>query len=387
MGTRQKLSAKAAEHAKPGKHSDGNGLSLVVKASGARSWVARYIDADGKRRDKGLGGWPQVTLAEARRLTVSLQAQAANGTTVTVKAEAPVPTFRKTAEAVHAQLLPTWRDIKASRQWWARLENHTKPLLTKRVTDIEHTDVLAVLLPIWAAKPSTARRLRQDIRRIMAYAMAFDKRIATNPAGESIDGALIAQPRTRNHRRAIPFSDVPQALDIVDRSGAYETARLCFRFLTLTAVRSIEAREASWGEIDFDTAVWSIPGERMKAGRPHRVPLSRQALDVLQAAKVHADDSGLIFPSPYGKGRPLTCEGLQRLLRSNMIDATPHGFRASFRQWALEQPGTSWAACELSLAHSLGNGAVVAYTRDADLLEERRTLMQAWADFATAVVR
>ena len=244
-------------------------------------------------------------------------------------------------------------------------------------------DVLDIIEPLAVQHPVAARRLRQQIRKVIGYAMARDERILTNPAGEALDGALMAAPRPCSHRRALHHDELPEAMALVERSGSDDATLLAFRFLALTAVRSVECREAVWSEIDFAARVWAIPGRRMKSGRPHRVPLSRQALDVLDAAVTlpNRGETDLIFPSRNLVGRSLSGQAFRELLDANGVDSTPHGLRASFRQWAMEQPTTSWAACELALAHSLGGQAVSAYTRDADLLEERRQLMQLWADF------
>ncbi len=375
-----KLTAKQVEHAKPGKHGDGDGLSLVVKASGRRSFVLRYRDETGKRRDTGLGAWPEVSLAQARRQAAVFRAEDAPagpglaGRTLTV---------RQAAKAVHDQLASTWRSGaagKASRDYWARLDRFARPLLDMPCRRVTRADVLGCLLPIWATKTATARKLRCDLRRVLGYAMALDEGIASNAAGEGIEAALTRQPAVRSHHRAICHGEVAEALDILDRDSGTAPARLCLRFVVLTGARSGEARGATWAEIDSD--MWTVPAARMKAGKPHRVPLSRQALDVLDDARLLDDGSGLVFPAPQRqRNRVLSGEALHAPLRRNMIDTTPHGFRTALRQWLAEQPGASWAAAEHCLAHTPGNAIAMAYLRDADLLAERRPLMQAWADY------
>ena len=367
-----KLSAQAVKHAKPGKLSDGGGLSLITKPTGRQSWVLRTV-VDGKPTDRGLGRYPTVTLAEARAAAATMRA--------TGERTAPVPTFRETAEAVHALLRPTWRNARTSREWWGRFDKYAGPLMARKVTEITRRDVLDVLLPIWSTKTTTAKLLRGQIRKVLAYAMADNETMAGNAAGEALDGALIAQPCRPKHRRAIQHSEVSEALAIVDRGAAFDALRLCLRFVVYTAVRSIEAREADWGEIDLQAAVWSIPAQRMKAGRPHKVPLSAQAVAVLAEARKLGNGTGLVFPSPYASDKPVSVVGLLRVLETNGIDSTVHGFRTSFRQWALEQPGTSFAAAELALAHTLGGPVAQSYLRDADLLAQRRVLMQAWGDY------
>lgn len=374
-----KLTAMQVKNAKPGKHSDGGGLTLLVKPSGARSWVVR-VAADGKRRDVGIGGWPKVSLADARRRAEAMRADAARA----AGKQAPA-TFAEVARDLLDVLAPQWRSPQQARDWWARLENHAGPIMGKPVAAVTRRDVLAILEPMLSAKPVAAKVLRQQVRKVLARAMAFDESITANAAGEALDAVLHAVPRQHQHHRAIDFADVPEAVRIIERSGTELATRLALRFLILTAVRSTEARAATWGEIDLDAAVWTIPGERMKKGRTHRVPLSAEAIAVLDAARELGGcrDGDLIFPSSR-TGRPLSSAALRFVLNDNAIDGTPHGMRSAFRQWAMEQPGYSWAACELALAHRLGNGVVVAYTRDHDLLEERRALMAAWATFATS---
>ena len=248
---------------------------------------------------------------------------------------------------------------------------------------IDRADVLGVLTPIWTARPATARRVRQRMRTIFRWAMAHGF-IETNPAGEAIDGALPPMPKVKAHLRALPYQEVEEALKAVDASQASIPAKLCFRFLVLTAARSGEARGAAWDEIDILGQVWRIPPQRMKAGVEHRAPLSRQALDVLGKASALRDESGLVFPSPLRPGSPLSDMTLTKVLGSTGLaeSATVHGFRSSFKNWTLEQTDTPWAVSESALAHMLGSLTEQAYAR-SDLFERRRALMQLWADYLT----
>ena len=204
----------------------------------------------------------------------------------------------------------------------------------------------------------------------------------SNPAGEAIDGALPPMPKVKAHFRALPYQEVKSALDTVAASQASMSAKLCFRFLVLTAARSGEARGTTWDEIDLEDRVWRIPSQRMKAGVEHRVPLSDEALEFLGEASVLREDSGLVFPSPLKQGAPMSDMTLTKVLRSVGLaeHATVHGFRSSFKYWTLEQTDTPWVVSEAALAHSLGNSTEQAYAR-SDLFERRRTLMQQWADY------
>ncbi len=203
-----------------------------------------------------------------------------------------------------------------------------------------------------------------------------------NVACEAIDAALPAMPKIKAHYRSLPYQDVPAALSLIEESRASKSAKLCFRFVVLTACCSGEARLATWDEIDREAEVWTVPSHRMKAGGEHRVPLSGLALRVVDEAAAIADGSGLLFPSPVRQGRPLSDITLTNLLRSSGLAdrATLHGFRSSFRIWAAERTSASHAALELALAHSVGSAVEQAYMR-SDLLEQRRTLMHEWVSY------
>ena len=219
------------------------------------------------------------------------------------------------------------------------------PTLSNRSLDrIDRGDVLRVLTPIWTTRPETARRVRQRMRTVFRWAMAHGF-METNPAGEAIDGALPPMPKVKAHLRALPYQEAGSALETVEASQASIPAKLCFRFLVLTAARSGEARGATWDEIDLAGQVWRIPSERMKAGMEHRVPLSGQALDLLGKASALRDETGLVFPSPLKPGSAMSDMTLTKILRSAGLAerATVHGFRSSFKNWTLEQTDTPWA--------------------------------------------
>ena len=367
---------------KPGRYGDGNGLYLNVAKGGSKSWVQR-ITIDGVRRDMGLGGYPVVSLAQARAQAAENRSAVASGVNPIVeKRRAATPTFREAALKVHALNTPTWRNGKHAAQWIGTLETYAFPVIgDMKIDSIKKIDALACLTPIWTSKPETARRVRQRMRAVFSWAMAHDY-VEHNVAGEAIDAALPAMPKVRAHHRSLPYQDVPDALEMIAASGASESAKLCFRFVVLTASRSGEARAATWDEIDADSELWTVPAHRMKAGRAHRVPLSDAAMGALEEADAIRDESGLVFPSPRKRGSPLSNMALTKLLRDNGLSerTTVHGFRSSFRNWAQEQTGASHAAMELALAHAVGSAVEQAYMR-SDLLEQRRTLMQQWAHY------
>ena len=368
-----------------GRYSDGDGLHLFISKRGNKSWVQR-ITVDGRRRDIGLGGYPTISLAQARRRASDNREVIGNGRDPVAEKRRPsTPTFSEAAQAVHEANKPRWRNGSHTRAWIQTLERHAFPKIgSKPIDAISRTDVLAVLTPIWSTKPETARRVRQRMRTTFRWAMA-NELIEANPAGEAIDGALPSMPKVKAHLRALPYHEVASALSTVDASQTSLASKHCLKFLVLTAARSGEARGATWDEIDIESATWTIPGSRMKAGTEHRVPLSDQALDVLMLAREFEDGSGLCFPSPLRPGRMLSDMTLTKVLRkAGLADrATVHGFRTSFKTWTMEQTDTPWAVGEAALAHQLGGSVEQAYAR-SDLFDRRRVLMQHWADYLAA---
>ena len=397
-----KLHGQAIPNLPNGRHSDGAGLYLAVAPTSSRSWVLRVTVADGRRVERGLGGYPAVSLAQARRAADKLREELSEtgdpvrrgrgrprAERVPTPEPAPlapgVPTFAEAAAEVHRLNLPRWRNGHAAREWLRSLERYVMPTFGhKRLDEVTRAEVLGVLLPHWHAKTETMRRVRQRVRAVFAWAQAFDY-IEHNPAGDAIEAALPKLPAVKHHQRAIEHAEVPEAMATVERTGASLAVKLCLRFVVLTATRSGEARLATWGEVDMAAAEWTVPAERMKAGKPHRVPLSRQALDVLAQARALSDGEpdSLIFPSAT-TGRALRSDSLVKLLRENGVESSVHGFRSSFRTWALETTTAPWAVAEAALAHTIGaNGTERAYIRST-LLEQRRALMADWADYVTA---
>ena len=367
---------------RPGRHGDGGTLYLYIAPGGTKSWVQR-ISIDGRQRDIGLGPWPVVSLAEARDLAIdNRRLVRRGGDPVADKRRAKVPTFREAAVRTFEANRSRWRNAKVAANWLQQLERHAFPQLGNvRVDRIDREAVLKVLTPIWTAKPEAARKVRQRISATLRWAEAHGY-IDRNPAGEAIDGALPAQPAIKDHLRALPYREVGEALATIEASGASIAAKLCLRFLVLTAARSGEARGAIWAEIDMEAREWRIPGSRMKAGVEHRVPLSDAAFDVLDQARAIGDGSDLVFPSPRRPGRELSDMTLTKVLRTTGIAerATVHGFRSSFRDWAAETTNAPHAVMELALAHAVGSKVEQAYAR-SDLLAKRRDLMRRWADY------
>ena len=364
----------------PGLHGDGGTLYLRVAPGGSKSWIQR-LTIDRKRRDIGLGGFPLVSLAEAREMAFENRKLArVGGDPLAAKRQAKEPTFREAAKRTFEANRPRWRSEKVARKWWQTLERHALPILgDTRLDRIGREDVLRVLTPLWTSRPEQARKLRQSIRTTLSWAQAHGY-IEHNIAGEAIDGALPAQPAVKEHLRSLPYREVAAALATVKASGSSLSAKLCLQFTVLTATRSGEARGATWDEIDLDACEWRIPASRMKAGAEHRVPLSDAALAVLEQAKALDDESGPLFPSPVKRRHALSDMSLTKVLRDTGLAerATVHGFRSSFRDWCAET-GKPREIAEAALAHTVG-GVEGAYFR-SDLFERRRRLMADWAAY------
>ena len=296
------------------------------------------------------------------------------------QASADVPTVADTLAAVIERDAQTWRyPERTAANWHNVLQKHATSLLNLRVDEVTSADCIAVLAPLWNTKRETGRKTKRRLSAVFKLAVAEGHR-ADNP----IDQASAALPNRRGDQQrvqrqaALPYDQVAEALATVAGTGAWLSTKLAFRFLVLTAARSGEVRGAIWPEIDFDHALWTIPGTRMKAGDEHRVPLSTDAVSALSDARAIADDSGLVFPS--ARGTPMSDVTLSKLLRENGVQAVPHGFRSSFRDWAAEQTAFPRAVMEAALAHQVAGEVEAAYFR-TDLLEKRRELMEQWADY------
>ena len=260
--------------------------------------------------------------------------------------------------------------------WQYSRRDYVLPQLgCKRVDRITTADVMAVLLPYWAMKRETMRRIKQRLSRIFRWAIAEGYR-ADGPAGTALDAALPRNGNKTRHFAALAHDEVAAAIATVRNSGPWPGTKLAFEFLVLTACRSGEVRLAEWREIDLESGVWTVPAKRSKTGREHRVPLSSRAMEVPAGARPLSKGRGLIFPSATGKA--LSDATLSKLLRENGVKAVPPGFRSSFRAWAGET-GQPREVAEAYLAHSVNSKVEAAYER-SDLLQGRRTLMQTWAD-------
>lgn len=378
-----KLSARfVTTTMKPGRHSDGGGLYLVVDEGGARRWVFKYRRQD-RAREMGLGGLKAVPLVKARELAAEARAQLAAGVDpITAKASAKIatPLFGDFADELIADMAPQFRNEKHLAQWKMTLREYAKLLRTKPVDQIETADVVAVLKPIWLSKSETASRLRGRIERVLDAAKAKGHRSGENPARwrGHLDTLLPKRQKlTRGHHAAMHYTDVPAFLADLRKRDALSA--LALEFTILTAARSSETMGMRWSEVDTDKAVWTIPKGRMKAGREHRVPLSLRALAIIEkATEFGTDPDAFVFPGRR-EGRPLSVMSYEMLLRRMKVQVTTHGFRSSFRDWCGEETSFPREVAEAALAHAVGDETERAYRR-GDALAKRRQLMDAWAD-------
>ncbi|MDF1586459.1 tyrosine-type recombinase/integrase [Marinimicrococcus flavescens] len=377
-----KLSSRKVETAGPGTYDDGGGLRLTVRTGGSRSWTLRYQMA-GRRRDMGLGRFPDVSLAKAREKADAARRLVADGVDpLAERWRQNALTFEKAAEGLLVSKAPGWRNAKHADQWRSTLASYAYPKLgSLDVTRIETSDVLGVLGPIWRAKPETASRVRQRIEAVLDYAAAMGVRRGDNPARwrGHLDHLLPKPSKVRAvvHHAALDWREVPSFMaELASREG---TAAKALAFAILTAARSGEVRGMRWRELDLEAAVWTVPADRIKAGKEHRVPLETAALVLLGQ---EGDPDALVFPGSK-EGRTLSDMALTAVLRRmGRGQVTVHGFRSSFRDWAGETSGHPREVIEAALAHRLKDKAEAAYAR-GDLFHKRRRLMRDWATFCS----
>ncbi len=379
MGKLTALKARALRE--PGRHSDGEGLTLFIKDSGAKSWVLR-MQTSGKRRDFGLGSFETVSLAEAREKASEIRKQLRNGIDPVAAKRAAIieaprtPTFRQAAAIAHDEHKGGWKNAKHKAQWLSSLEAYAFPDIGDiAVDEVEGPAIRDVLAKIWLSKPETARRVRQRIGTVLDWAYAKGYRLAEAPT-RSVTKGLPKQPKKDRHFAALPYEQAPAIF--TQLSSTESIGRRALRFLILTATRSGEVRGACWREIDFTRNLWTIPAERMKAGKTHIIPLQRTAIIILDDMKYMYGDAPdqTIFPGKANK--PLSDMTLTKVLRDGFADdITVHGFRSTFRDWAAEQTEVAGDVVEAALSHAVQNKVEAAYRR-TNYLEKRRGLMDAW---------
>ncbi len=388
--TINKLTAvKINKATKKGMLADGRGLYLQISQSGSKSWIYRY-EVNGKDKSHGLGGYPTISLADARDAADKCRKLRQNGIDpieqkrkelAALKLEdAKSITFKQCATTFIDSHKAGWKNPKHEMYWRNTLETYAYPIIGDlSVQSVDTGLVLAVIEPIWFTKTETASRVRQRIENILDWAKARGYREGENPARWR--GHLNTQLPERNkvqkvrHFPAMSYKELPAyfcGLRQVDTVSAKALA-----FTILTATRATEAREALWSEIDLENNLWIIPPERMKAGREHRVPLSSEALAILEEIKGY--DKCFLFPGLKTK-KSISEASIRQLLKKTHDGLTVHGFRSSFRDWCAEMTSYPREVAEAALAHTLSNATEAAYQR-GDLLIKRSKLMDAWTDY------
>ncbi|MFL0357560.1 tyrosine-type recombinase/integrase [Erythrobacter sp. GH1-10] len=392
------LTALQIKNAKPGMHSDGAGLYLCVKEGGTKSWIFRFQLA-GRRREMGLGSLDVLKTVEAREEAGRLkslvsrgidpieqrnadkEAAASQQLTEAIERTRSEMTFRKAAEHYIENRKAGWSNPKHAQQWANTLKTYAYPVIgALPVAGVRAEHVIKILQPIWSTKSETASRVRMRIEAVLNAAKTMGWREGENPAvyKGGLDAVLppISKVQKVQHHSAMPFSDAPRFMEQLREKtnmGAF-----ALEFAILTAARSGEVRHATWDEIDLEAGLWTIPAERMKARKEHRVPLSEAAIALLESVPRLAN-SNLVFPGQRGK--PLSDMTLSAVLkRMDLAEFTVHGFRSTFRDWAAETTDHSGEVVEMALAHTIGSRVEAAYRR-GDLLDKRRALMADWADY------
>jgi integrase len=372
-----------------GIYADGDGLFLRVRKGGSKQWL--FIYRRGKvRRELGLGGYGQgtapVSLKLAREKAEAIREKLARGIDPRDGGATPrVVTFRHCMDQLLAAKAPEWRNAKHRQQWEMTVREYAAPLHSLPVGDIALGDVKACLMPHWQERPETADRLRSRIQAVIDYGIAHGWRTTDNPARWKglLDKVMPARSKlARGHHAALAYSAVPMMMAALRQSSG--VAARCVEFVTLTAARSGEARGATFSEIDKEARTWTVPAERMKAGKAHVVPLCDRALAIVEAMRQRAT-SDLIFGGGVD-GRPISDTAMTKALRLASPDktATLHGMRSAFRDWAGDTTGFEREIAEGCLAHTVGNAVELAYRRST-ALEKRRELLAVWSRYCGRV--
>ena len=388
-----KLTAKAVAAAAPGMHGDGGGLWLHVSSSGARSWIMRFRSPlDGRPREMGLGSTITVSLAGARTKALECRHQLLDGVDPLASRQsrrlaarreaARAMTFKQCASAYIADHRAGWKNAKHAAQWPSTLEAYAYPLFgALPVRDIDEGLIVKALRPIWSTKTETATRVRQRIEAVLDWATVRKFREGANPARwQGCLESLLPAPgkvRTAGHHAALPFDEISSFM--VELRQQRGVAARALEFAILAAARTGEVIGARWSEIDEAGCLWTVPADRMKAGKEHRVPLAAPALAILEALPRTGE-----FVFAGKAGRPISNMSMLMLLRRmDRGDLTAHGFRSTFSDWCAERTAFPAEVREMALAHTVGDKVEAAYRR-GDLFEKRRQLADAWARFCTS---
>ncbi len=384
----------------PGKYGDGDGLQFVVGPNQSAKWVLRYT-AEGKRHEMGLGSYPRVGLRNARDQATAHANEIRQGKNpiferVAKKAAIGVPTFGECASQYIANQRNGWNNSKHAQQWTNTIEQYCKPILTKPVDKVSREDVLDVLLPIWVNINETASRLRGRIEKVLGYAIAARYRTDANPASYKggLEYLLPKVKRFVKHQPSLPWSEMPEFWsDLRSKKGIAKDALL---FLILTAARSGEVRGMTWQEVNIENAIWTVPGHRMKLKVTHTVPLSPAAIEILKSQNFGSPDDYVFCLRPNTPLSDMTLSAVIKRLNKSKEEqskksyqdldgrnASPHGFRSSFRMWAAEASSYPRDVAEFALAHKLPDEIEAAYQRST-LFMKRVELMNDWGGVVTA---
>jgi integrase len=375
----------------PGFHAVGGvpGLLMQVTQTGSRSWVLRKM-IGGKRRDMGLGGYPARTLAQARQDARDAESKikagvdpieaARAGKKSLEAARAKAVTFKEAATTYIDAQEHGWRNAKHAQQWRNTLETYAYPVIgSLYVADIDLAHVLKILEPIWTTKTETAHRVRGRIEAVLDWAKGRKLRTGDNPAAwkGNLDAQLASPEKVTKtqHHRAVDVDAVAGFLSAL--RGQEGMGARALEFAILTAARSGEVRGATWAEVDLEAKVWTVPGDRMKAGKEHRVPLSPAAVKLLEGLPLI---EGSLYVFAAARGGMLSDMTLSAVMRRMEVDAVPHGFRSTFRDWAAERTAYPAEMAEMALAHTISDKVEAAYRR-GDLFDKRRRMMDDWARF------
>ena len=375
LSTRKVMSVKS-----PGRHSDGKGLYLLVKKTGRKSWVYMW-NRNHRRREMGLGGFPDVSLAKAREKAQLARELIADGQDpIKESKKRAVKSFGEAADHLVETLQADWTNEKHRQQWIRTISHYCKPIRNIPVSNIDTDDILKVLKPIWQEKEETARRLRSRIERILDYAAAHKWREGENPArwkGHLKDLLPKRDKLKKRNFAAMPYEKIPEFfLSLKKEQGM---SALALQFAIHTATRTSETLEATWSELDLENKLWTVPAERMKNKLEHTIPLTGTVLAVLWQAHLFKS-SEYVFPGAK-LGRPLSNMSMNMLMRRMGVEnATVHGFRSSFRDWCGDHTSHPREIAEAALSHKIGNKVEQAYRRRS-ALEKRRRLMEDWTAY------
>ncbi|GGC79537.1 tyrosine-type recombinase/integrase [Vreelandella lutescens] len=384
---------KLVRESNPGMTNDGDGLYLKIGKGAGASWIYRFR-WNGKLRDMGLGSFADCSLSEARVVAAEQRKLVKQGIDPLAAREqksdpvaGPV-TFTHCAARYIQSHRRSWRNAKHARQWVSTLKTYARPVIGNLpVENVTTQDILKVLTPIWTVKNETAKRVQGRIENVLDYAAAHEYRDPVNPARwrGHLDKLLAKPSRVQKvtHHPAMPYDEVAIFVSSIQAYNSVSSKAL--QFLILTTTRTSEVLNAEWHEIDMGKATWLIPAARMKANREHRVPLSKQAMDLLHSLQ-RVRGNNFLFPG-MKVGRPLSNMSLLQFMRGlgygpsgEKGNYVPHGFRSSFRDWTGEVTSYPRDVAEMALAHTIENKVEAAYRR-GDLFEKRRQMMQGWADF------